>query len=221
MFAAADRPDRAADAERALQQPRHAAHDRWQHAPVEQERRQHAHDQDDRQRLKCQDEIRARRLEVEWERAAADVAEHERGAGARCRRDRVDGVVDGAERLCHRRQFQQHQRGDDGDGKPDRGLPQRNRAAVLAERPRDRQQRQHAERRLQLQHESPEAPAHDYASGGADVKTRRVSRTRRGMKWRDAELGPILPGAKWAPARQRSTSCRTASGARELVNCGH
>ena len=44
-----------------------------------------------------------------------------------------------------------------GDGKPDRRLPQRDRAAVFAERPRDRQQRQHAERRLQLQHD-PETP---------------------------------------------------------------
>ena len=91
-------PHRAADAERALQQPRHAAHDRRQHAPVEQQRRQNAHDQHDRQRLKRQDEIRARRLEIERQRAAAEIAEHEGGAGARGRRDRVDGVVDGAER---------------------------------------------------------------------------------------------------------------------------
>ena len=40
------------------------------------------------------------------------------------------------------------------------------RAAVFAERPRDRQQRQHAERRLQLQHESPANPGSDYASAG-------------------------------------------------------
>ena len=151
-------PHRAADAERALQQPRHAAHDRRQHAPVEQQRRQHAHDQHDRQRLKRQDEIRARRLEIERQRAAAEIAEHEGGAGARGRRDRVDGVVDGAERLRHRRQLEQHQRGDDGDGKADRRLPQRDRAAVFAKRPCDRQQRQHAERRLQLQHESPATP---------------------------------------------------------------
>ena len=69
-------PHRAADAEGALQEPRHAAHDRRQHAPVEQQRRQNAHDQDDRQRLKRQDEIRAGRLEVEGQRAAAEIAEH-------------------------------------------------------------------------------------------------------------------------------------------------
>ena len=150
--------DRAADAERALQQPCHAAHDRRQDTPVEQQRRQNAHDQHDRQRLKRQDEIRARRLEVERQRAAAEIAEHEGSAGARRRRDRVDGVVDRAERPCHRRQLEQHQRGDDGDGQANRHLPQRNRAAVLAERPCDRQQRQHAKRRLQLQHESPATP---------------------------------------------------------------
>ena len=170
-------PDRAADAERALQQPRHAAHDRRQHAPVEQQRRQHAHDQNDRQRLKRQDEIRARRLEVERQRAAAEIAEHEGGAGARRRRDRVDGVVDGAERLCHRRQLDQHQRGDDGDGKADRHLPERDRAAVFAERPGDRQQRQHAERRLQLQHD-PKAPSRDYGSGRLQAQCRAAIQVR-------------------------------------------
>jgi hypothetical protein len=38
-------PDRAADAKRALQQPGEAAHDRRQHAPIEQKRGQHAHHQ--------------------------------------------------------------------------------------------------------------------------------------------------------------------------------
>ena len=44
-------PDRAADAERALERPGEAAHDRRQDAPVEQQRGQHAHHQHDRQRL--------------------------------------------------------------------------------------------------------------------------------------------------------------------------
>jgi hypothetical protein len=88
---------RAADAERALQQPGHAAHDRRQHAPVEQQRRQHAHDQHDRQRLERQDEIRAGRFEVERQRAAADIAEHKGAAGARGGGDGADRVVDGAE----------------------------------------------------------------------------------------------------------------------------
>ena len=103
-------PDRAADAERALQQPRHAAHDRRQDAPVEQQRGQHAHDQHDRQRLKRQNEIGAGRLEVERQRAAAEIAEHEGGAGARGRRDRADGFVDDAEGVRDQRQFYQ----DDG-----------------------------------------------------------------------------------------------------------
>ena len=131
--------DRAADAERALQQPRHAAHDRRQDAPVEQQRRQHAHHQNDRQRLERQDEIRAGRLEVERQRAAAEIAEHEGGAGAGGGRDGVDGIVDGAERLCHQRQFDQDQRREDGDAKPDGGLPQRDHAAVFAKHPGDRQ----------------------------------------------------------------------------------
>ena len=145
-------PDRAADAERAFQQPRHAAHHRRQDFPVEQQRGQHAHDQHHRQRLKRQDEIRARRLQVERQRAAAEIAEHEGGAGARGCGNRADRVVDGAEGVRDERQFCQRHRGEKGDGKADRGLPQRYRAAVLAERPGDAEQREHAERRLQLKH---------------------------------------------------------------------
>ena len=156
---------RAADAERAFQNPRHAAHDRRQYPPVEQQRGQHAHHQDDRQGLKRQDEIRTGRLEIEGQRAAAEIAEHEGGAGAGRGRNGVDGVVDGAEGAGHQRQFDQHQCGDESDRKSDRGLPQRHRAAVFAERPRHRQQRQHAERRLQLQHDS-QTPSGDYDSGG-------------------------------------------------------
>ena len=152
MLAAVDKSDRAADAERALQQPRHAAHHRRQDPPVKQQRGQHAHHEHDRQRLKRQDEIRAGRFEVERQRAAAEIAEHERGARARGRGDRADRIVDGAERLRDERQLDQGQRGEKRDAEADGGLPQRNRAAVLAKRPRDRQEREDAERRLQLQH---------------------------------------------------------------------
>ena len=148
-------PDRAADAERALQQPRHAAHDRRQDAPVEQQRGQHAHHQHDGQRLKRQDEIGAGRLEVERQRAAAEIAEHERRARARGGGDRADGVVDDGKGVRDEGQFYQRERGEEGDGKADRRLLQRHRAAVLTDRPRDREQRQYAERRLQLLHPAP------------------------------------------------------------------
>ena len=107
-------------------------------APVEQQRGQHAHDQHDRQRLEREDEIRAGRFEIERQRAAAEIAEHEGSAGARGGGDGADGIVDGAEGVRHERQLDQHQRGEDGRDKPDRGLPQRHRAAILAERPGDR-----------------------------------------------------------------------------------
>ena len=158
------KPDRAADAERAFQKPRHAAHDRRQDAPVEQQRRQHAHDQHHRQRLERENEIRAGRLQVERQRAAAEIAEHEGGAGARGRRNRPDRVVDDAEGVRDDRQLDQDDGGEQGDEKPDGRLPQRNAAAVLPKREGDREQRQHAERRLQLKHDSPEARG-DYGSG--------------------------------------------------------
>jgi hypothetical protein len=117
-------PDRAADAQRAFQQPGHAAHHRRQHAPIEQKRREHAHDKHDRQRLKRQDKVGAGRLEVERQRAAAEIAEHERGAGARGGRNRADGVVDDAKTARDHRKLEQRHRGQDRDQKPHGGLPQ-------------------------------------------------------------------------------------------------
>ena len=116
------KPDRAADPERALQQPRHAAHHRRQDTPVEQQRGQHAHDQHHRQRLERQDEIRAGRFQIERKRAAAEIAEHERCPGARGGRNRADRVVDGAERMGHQRKLDQHDGGEQGDGETDSGL---------------------------------------------------------------------------------------------------
>ena len=128
--------DRAADAERAFQQPRHAAHHRRQDAPVEQQRREHAHDEHHRQRLKRQDEIRARCLEVERQRAAAEIAEHEGRARARSRGNRPDGVVDDAEAVRDERQFYQRHGGEEGNGEADSGLLQRNRARGFRQAPR-------------------------------------------------------------------------------------
>jgi len=54
-------------------------------------------------------------------------------------------------------QFDQRKRREDRDKQSNGSLSWGDRAAVLAERPRDRQQREHAERRLQLKHDSPEA----------------------------------------------------------------
>ncbi|MGX1165033.1 hypothetical protein AB7M16_001299 [Bradyrhizobium sp. USDA 372] len=147
--------DRAADAERTLQQPGHAADDRWQHAPIEQQRRQHAHDQHDRQRLERQDEVRAGRLQVEGQGSAADIAEHEGGAGPRSRRDRADRVVDGTEGMGDDRQLQQHEGGDEGRGEADRSLAQRHGAPILRQREGDQQQCENAECRLQAQHGVP------------------------------------------------------------------
>jgi hypothetical protein len=147
----------AADAERALQEPRHAAHHRRQHPPVEQQRGQHAHDQHHGQRLKRQDEIRAGRLQVERQCRPAEIAEHERGAGAGSRRNDAEGVR-------HDRQFDQGHGGQQGDDQPDRRLAQRYRAAVFAKRPGDHEQREDAERRLQLKHDSPKGRV-DYGSG--------------------------------------------------------
>jgi hypothetical protein len=139
---------RAADAERALQQPGHAAHHRRQHPPVEQQRGQHAHDQHDGQRLERQNKIRAGHFRIERQRSPAEIAEHEGGAGARGRRNGADRVVDHAKGMAHERQFYQHDRGQDSYDQADRRLSQRYRAAVLAKCPGQRQQGDNTEPRL-------------------------------------------------------------------------
>ena len=206
MLAAVGQADRAADAERALQQPRHAAHHRRQDSPVEQQRGQHAHDQHDRQRLKRQDEIRARRLEVERQRAAAEIAEHEGGAGAGGGGDRADRVIDGAEGVRDQRQLCQDHRGEKSDGKADGGLPQRHRAAVFAKRPGDRQQREHAKRRLQLQHDLPRVPGRLWQEG----------LLRSAMLYPINASAPALTIALFtassSPSRGRRLTCRDEAG---------
>ena len=131
--------DGAADAERALQQPRHAAHDRRQHAPVEQQRRQHAHDEHDRQRLKRQDEIGAGRLEVERQRAAAEIAEHEGGAGARGRSDGATASLMAPNAFATSGTLISTSAVTRVDDKADGRLPDRHRAAVLTKGPGDRE----------------------------------------------------------------------------------
>ena len=61
-------------------------------------------------------------------------------------------LLDGAEGVGDDRQLDQHDRGDERRGKSDRGLPERDRATVFAEGPRNREQCEDAERRLQLKH---------------------------------------------------------------------
>ena len=91
------KPDRAADAHGAVEREGEAVHHRRQDAPVEQQRGEHAHQQHDRQRVERQHEFLAGIFQLEGQRAAADIAEHEGGAGAARRGDRVDHVVGRAE----------------------------------------------------------------------------------------------------------------------------
>ena len=189
--------DRAADPKRTLQQPCHAAHDRRQDAPVEQQRGQHAHHQHYGERLKRQDEIGSGRLEVERQRAAAEIAEHEGSACARGGGDGADGIVDDGKGVRDERQFDQRERGEEGDGKADCGLSQRNSATVLADRPGDREQRQHAERRLQLLHPAP-PPSSRRTPGPITTGLRDWADT--GKKDLRQRLAPLLRRRLWVPA---------------------
>ena len=150
ILAAVDRPTAPPTPSVRSKNPCHAAHHRRQDAPVEQQRGEHAHDQHDRQRLKRQDEIRAGRFEVERQRAAAEIAEHEGRARARGRRNGTDGIIDDAEGMRDEGQFYECYGCNEGDGKADSGLSERNRAAVFAKPPRQCEQGKNAERRLQL-----------------------------------------------------------------------
>ena len=112
-------PDRAADAHRAVEREGEALDDRRQDAPVEQQGRQHAHQQHDRQRVERQHEVLAGEFQLERQCAAADIAEHEGGAGAARRGDGVDRGVQRGEGARDRRHLQkqrgQHDRDDEAD----------------------------------------------------------------------------------------------------------
>ena len=141
-------PDRAADPKGAAEQPGQAAHDRRQDAPVEQQRGQHAHHQHDRQRLQGQDEGGIGIGDVERQRAAAEIAEHKACAGPGRAGDRPDRVVDHVKGMGHARQLEQHERGAKRRQHADRDLSERHRTTVFAERPRNHEQSENAERRL-------------------------------------------------------------------------
>ena len=142
----------AADIERLFQRHGKPAHDRRHDAPIEQQRRQHAHHQHHRQRLEAEDEFRARRLQFERQRAAADIAEHERRAGPRRRGDGVDRVIDPFERDLDLRHLQHDERQREGHGKPDNHRPPWHRAPVLADGPGKRDDGDDAERGLEVKH---------------------------------------------------------------------
>jgi hypothetical protein len=97
-------------------------------------------------------EIRAGRLRIEGQRTAADIAEHERRAGPRRRRNRLDGAVDPAKRNRGLRDLQHQDREAERHGKPDNNRPPRHRAAVLADEPGDSEEGKDAERGLQTLH---------------------------------------------------------------------
>ena len=98
--------DRAADAQRLFQQPGHHAHDQRQHAPMEQQGGQGAHHQNDRQSLKGQHEAGAGAGFGIGQRAAAEIAEHHRRAGAGGPLQRQEAIVQRGKRGVYARQFQ-------------------------------------------------------------------------------------------------------------------
>ncbi len=143
-------PDRAADPERAFEQKGEAAHDRRQDAPVEQQRGEHAHEQHDRQRLQRQHEFRTRHLELEGKLAAAEIAEHEGGAGLAGGGDGIDRVIDHREGMADAGHLEQRDGGEERHHEADRGLLEGDGAAVFAEHPGDGDEREYADRRLQI-----------------------------------------------------------------------
>jgi hypothetical protein len=144
--------DRAADAERAFERPGEAAHDRRQDAPVKQQRGQHAHHQHDRQRLKAEHEFIGRAGHGIWRGAAADITEHETGAGDGRRAHCLDRAVDQRETGLDLRDFQKQYGGGEGQGQGRaRALPV-DRAPVLADQEGKGDEAKRAERRLQVVH---------------------------------------------------------------------
>ena len=146
-------PGGAADVERLFQRPGKAAHDGRHDAPVEQQRRQHAHHQHHRQRLEAENELRRRRLDVERRRRRRRHSRTRR----RCRRASASATASTARLIqsnaisvCGTLSI------SNASAKvtpsPVDHRPPRHRAAVLAERKGERENGEHAQRRLQVWH---------------------------------------------------------------------
>ena len=139
----------AADAHGLAQQVGERAHDKRQHPPVKQQRRERADQQHQRQGAKGEDEARAAAALGVWQVAAAEVTEDERGAGAGRLLEREQQVVQADEHPLERRHPQQR-RGERElqrhAGEQD--APRRPRA-VLAEDPGQREQHEDTEGALQ------------------------------------------------------------------------
>ena len=122
---------------------------------MEHQRGEHAHHQHHRQRLQREHELGARRLELEGQRAAAEIAEHERGAGPGRHGDGVDRIADHGERRLQLRDLEHQHCKYEGDRKPGGGLAPRHQAAVLADDEGERQQSEYADDRLNVLHAAP------------------------------------------------------------------
>jgi hypothetical protein len=146
--------DRAADAQRALQRPRKAAHDRRQDAPVEQQRGQHAHHQNQRQRLESEDEFAAGIFWIERQRTAAEIAEHEAGTCTGCGGDGVDRAIGSGETGAQRRDFEKQHSKNDGEGHRRKHPPPRYRTMIFAYGKGHRRNDDGAKKRLQDKHVS-------------------------------------------------------------------
>jgi hypothetical protein len=120
---------------------------------MEQERGQRGDDEHERQRLQRQHESPAGRGFGKGQRSAAQIAEHERRARARGVGHGLHRHVEQAQRLGGERDFQEQQGGGDAHGKGDARLAPIDRAAVLRQSGRDRQQRQQPEGGLQPFHQ--------------------------------------------------------------------
>ena len=111
--------------------------DHRQHAPMPQQRRQRRDHDHQRQYLERETgEIAAACVTSEGRVAAADIAEHERRARLRRRRQRIDHAVQREQHIARHRHFQQQQRKPDLQRQPHRHRAQRERRAGSPTAPR-------------------------------------------------------------------------------------
>ncbi len=147
--------ERPADAERLLQRPGEGTDHPLQDAPVIEQPRQHAHQEDQWQGLEGENEPVLRRVERKGRRTPGEIAEHQPHAFERCRLQGLDGARQQLEHDAGGGQAQQ-QRGD----RPLQGEPRRRDAQrpfapeplpVLRQRPGDQRDQHHADEALQHQ----------------------------------------------------------------------
>ena len=206
------RADRPGNAERPSQRPADSMHDARQHAPMVEQLGQRADHQDQRQRVKCEDERIGRLHRFEGRRRAGKIAEHQPHARAGRRLQRADQSRRPIEGDAHRADVEHDSGNQKLHAQSDRQEVYESARAdggpVLGDRPSNQRKHDKTGKALRLQHATRPVPRH-YARLSMYVRRRRSAMS--------VPSAGALPAGGWrSPCRsggRRDRRSRSASPA--------